>query len=90
MILWRQKTFAGYAMMILLHSQSHIPRGPSGSVSRVDVGTGGGTAGVEVGATGKSLHFISVYRYNANVQCVCIPSAFFSAARAFLGRKIVK
>ena len=34
----------------LLHSQTHIPRGLSGSVSRVAVGTGGGTVGVGVGA----------------------------------------
>ena len=36
----------------LLHSQTHIhvPRGPSGSVSRVAGGTGGGTVGVGVGA----------------------------------------
>ena len=35
----------------LLHSQTHIPRGPSGSVSRMAVGTGGGTVGIGVGAT---------------------------------------
>ena len=34
----------------LLHSQAHIPRGPSGSVSRVAVGTGGGTVGIKEGA----------------------------------------
>ena len=47
----------------LMHSQTHIPRGPSGSVSRVAVGTGGGTVGVGVGATctEKSLHIICNY-----------------------------
>ena len=73
----------------LLHSQTHIPRRPSGSVSRVAVGTGGGTVGIEVGAIHREIvaHYISLY---ACVQCVCIPSLFFSANRAFLGRKIVK
>ena len=46
----------------LLHSQTHIPRGPSGSVSRVAVGTGGGTAGIGVGATGEiTALYISVH-----------------------------
>ena len=35
--------------MTLMHSQTHIPRGPSGSVSKVAVNTGGGTVGAEVG-----------------------------------------
>ena len=34
----------------LLHSRTDIPRGPSGNMSRVAVGTGGGTVGVGVGA----------------------------------------
>ena len=32
----------------LVHSHTHIPRGPSGSVSKVAVGTGGGTVVVGV------------------------------------------
>ena len=73
----------------LLCSQTHIPRGPSGSLSRVAVGSGGGTVGVGVGAIYKEIieYYISLY---VCMQCVCIPSLFFSAARAFLGRKIVK
>ena len=47
----------------LLHSQNHIPRGPSGSVSRVAVGTVGGTVGGGMGAKKKSLHIISVYMH---------------------------
>ena len=34
----------------LVHSHTHIPRGPFGSVSRVAVGAGGGTVVVGVGA----------------------------------------
>ena len=34
----------------LLHSQTNIPRGPSGSVSRGAGCNGGGTMGVAVGA----------------------------------------
>ena len=39
----------------LLHSQTHIPRGPSGSVSRVVVGTGAGTVGAAVGAIHREI-----------------------------------
>ena len=35
----------------LLHSQTHIPRGPSGNVSKMAVGTGAGTVGIGVGTT---------------------------------------
>ena len=73
----------------LLHSQTHIPRGPSGSVSRGAAGSGGGTVDVGLGAIYNEgiAHDFSLYKC---IQCVCIPSLFFSAARAFLGRKIVK
>ena len=39
----------------LVHSQTHIPRGPSGSVSRVAVGAGGGRVGVGVGAIHRKI-----------------------------------
>ena len=75
--------------MILLHSQTHIPRGPFDSVSRMAVGTGRGTVGVGVGAIHEKIvaYYISLY---GCVQYVCIPSLFFSAARALLERKIEK
>ena len=47
--------------MILLHSQTHIPSGLSGSVSRMATGAGEGTVGVGVGAIKELLHTISVY-----------------------------
>ena len=40
----------------LLHSQTHIPRRSSGSVSRVSLCSGRGTVGVGVGAIKKLLH----------------------------------
>ena len=70
----------------LLHTQTHIPRGPSGSVSRVSVGTGGGTVGLGVGAMKKLLHIISLYMHVCNAYAFLL----FSAAKASLGRKIVK
>ena len=51
----------------LLRAQTHIPRGPSDSVSRVEAGTGGGTVGVGVGTIKKSLHIISFYMQSCNV-----------------------
>ena len=49
----------------LMHSQTHIPRGPSGSVSRVAGGAGAGTVGGGVGAIYKEIiaHYISLYIY---------------------------
>ena len=39
----------------LVHSHTHIPRGPFGSVSRVAVGTGGGTVVVGIGAISREI-----------------------------------
>ena len=58
--------------MIILHAQTHIPRGPSGSVSRVAVGTGGGT--VDVGGSYKVIiaHCISLmHAYNVYAYLLC-------------------
>ena len=68
--LCKQK-IANYGIMSdtrLLRAQIHIPRGPSGSVSRVAVGTGGGTLSVGVGTIKKLLHISSVYMYACNVH----------------------
>ena len=53
----------------LLHSQTHIPRGPSGSVSSGVDGTGGGTMGVRVGATYKE---IAAYYISLHMHAVCM------------------
>ena len=50
----------------LVHSQTHIPRGPAGSVSMVAVDTGGGTVGVGVGA----IHREVITRYISLYACV--------------------
>ena len=42
----------------LVHSHTHIPRGPSGSVSRVAVGTGEGMVVVGVEAIMRKLLFV--------------------------------
>ena len=61
------ENFLNYGMFDtgLLHSQTHIPRGPSGSMSRVAVGSGGGTVGVGVGAIHKEIvaYYISLYAH---------------------------
>ena len=70
----------------LLHTQTHIPRGPSGSVSRMAVGTGGGTVGVAVGAMKKSLHMISVYMHACKAYAY---STFFVllCCQSFFGKE---
>ena len=58
----KQKAFARYALTYdsgLMCMQSHIPRRPSGSASRVAIGIGGGIVGEGVGATGRMIHIIS-------------------------------
>ena len=43
----------------LLCMQTHVPRQPSGSASRVAIGIGGGIVREGVGATGRMIHIIS-------------------------------
>ena len=43
----------------LLCMQTHIPRRPSGSASRVAIGIGGAIVSDGVGATGRMIHIIS-------------------------------
>ena len=74
----------------LLRSQTHIPRGSSGSVSRVAGGTGGGTVGVEVGAIHKELlHIISVCLCKCIVcmhTCICTFSDLL-CCQSFFGKE---
>ena len=66
--------------MIVLDAQTHLPRGPSGSVFRVSVGTGGGTVGVGVGTIEKLLQVISEYNCTHSPLQRCLSGSVFGVA----------
>ena len=52
--------------MLLLHTQTHIPRWPSGSVSSVSVGIAGGA--VDKGVRAEEKYITIIYNYGVHTH----------------------